>query len=126
MGVVSASGVDGLVIGIEANLCRPGCLGEGGFVAVFSLSDPAVLPGTAVLDGPSLEICAREALWSDAVASLGVPGVLPSFLFMAESFRMDKAEGARVWPWAEEICVMGVDDSAPGAGEGVAELLAAA
>lgn len=98
IGAASASGVMGLVIGIEANLCRPGCFGEGGFVAVFSLSEPAVPPETAVPEGPSLATCGREAFGSDGVASLGVPGVLPSFLTETESFRTDKAEGARTWP----------------------------
>lgn len=62
----------------------------------------------------------------DAAAILGVPGMLPSFLAVAVSFLTDKDEGARVWPWADEVLGMAVDDSAPGAGDGVAELLAAA
>lgn len=45
IGAASARGVEGLVMGIDANLCRPGCFGEGGLVAVFSRRDPAVLPG---------------------------------------------------------------------------------
>lgn len=100
MGAASASGVDGLEMGIEANLCRPGCFGDGGFAPVLSLSDPAVLPEVpawaAVPGGASREGCGREVPWSEAGATLGVPGVLPSFLVMAESFRMDRAEGARV------------------------------
>lgn len=99
-GAASANGVEGLVIGIEANLCRTGCLGDGALAPVLSLRDPVILPPEepACPNGPSLETCGREAVGRDAVAVLGVPGVLPSFLPMAASLRTDKDDGARAWP----------------------------
>lgn len=96
-----ASGVDGLAIGRVFILWRPCVLGDDGLTSVFSLNDPAMLPAppawTPVPDDEFQKGCGREApriVFPDAVLIFGVPGALPSFLAIAESFRMESADGA--------------------------------
>lgn len=115
--------------------------GEVGTAPGLCLNDPAVLPvlpACAVVPedefrdaggrpgGPKPGGAAAE------VPTLGVSGAPPSFFGMGESLRMEREEGALVWPyapWEEPVLLIAsraAFESEPGTGDGAAELLAAA
>jgi hypothetical protein len=131
---------------------RPiGCCAEEGRRSLFS-ERGEVGPGRCLNDAavlPALPTCAvvpedefrdtwgrpggpKPAGPAVEAPGLGVSGAPPSFFGMGESFRMERDEGALVWPyapWEEPVLLVAsraACESEPGTGDGAAELLAAA
>lgn len=134
VGTVGRDGRDGR----RCLFCARGEVGTAPGLCLDDAGGPPALPVCAVVPedefrdavgrpgGPNPGGAAAE------VPILGVSGPPPSFLGMGESLRMEREEGALVWPyapWEEPVLLIAsraAFESEPGMGDGAAELLAAA